>query len=41
MSKALAKLHTIKSKITSISGRTFPYYFIIAAGLAAFIIYGL
>lgn len=36
MSKALAKLHTIKSKITSISGRTFPYYFIIAAGLAAF-----
>ena len=39
MSKALAKLHTIKSKITSISGRTFPYYFIIAAGLAAFIIW--
>src|SRR5690554_4498887 len=36
MSKALANLHTIKSKITSISGRTFPYYFIIAAGFAAF-----
>lgn len=36
MSKGLEKLHLIRSKIISTSGKTYPYYFIIAASLAAF-----
>lgn len=36
MSKGLAKLLLVKSKITSISGKSYPYYFILAASLAAF-----
>jgi len=31
-----AKLHTIRSKIISLSGKSYPYYFIIAAIIAAF-----
>lgn len=36
MSNISAKLHTIRSKIISLSGKSYPYYFIIAALIAAF-----
>ncbi|MGI6781867.1 MAG: ComEC/Rec2 family competence protein [Acholeplasmataceae bacterium] len=36
MLKVSAKLHTIRSKIISLSGKSYPYYFIIAAIIAAF-----
>ena len=36
MLNILAKLHTIRSKIISLSGKSYPYYFIIAAIIAAF-----
>jgi competence protein ComEC len=36
MLKVSAKLHTIRSKIISLSGKSYPYYFIISAILASF-----